>query len=445
MGAADDRMFLAVNAGKRPESINMQYYLVLRRNPQFARLWAAMLISFVGDWFNTIVLAAIVSRFTEGSGLAIGGFLLARFLPSLLVTPLAGALADRFDRKKLLIYSDALRVFIVFGYLLVSTPDQLWLLYLLTILQFCLGAVFEPARAAFTPSVVPQADLVKANVLSSITWSVALALGGALGGFVAGAFGAQIALTVDALSFAVSALLILQIRPIYAVEDAAAERQHFSLRDISEGLRYAKAHPATAATLLVKFGGSLGNVDTVMVVYGTVLFSIGENGSTSLGILYTAFGVGAIFGLIAIERFNDGVPRTMRRLIALGYALITIGWLLLGSSVTIWVASLALIIKAMGSNAYWTYSSVILQKTVDDRYLGRMFSLDFAGFQLSTVLSTIVTSALLQVLGNAQAPAVVIGTGIVSLLPLALWTLALPWIARQEASDSPITAAVPGD
>jgi MFS family permease len=422
----------------------MQYYLVLRRNPQFARLWAAMLISFVGDWFNTIVLAAIVSRFTEGSGLAIGGFLLARFLPPLLVTPLAGALADRFDRKKLLIYSDALRVFIVLGYLLVRTPDQLWLLYVLTILQFCLGAVFEPTRAAFTPSIVPQADLVTANVLSSITWSVALALGGALGGFVAGAFGPQIALTVDALSFGVSALLILQIRPIYAVENAA-ERQHFSLRDISEGLRYAKAHPATAATLLVKFGGSLGNVDTIMVVYGTVLFSIGENGSTSLGILYTAFGVGAIFGLIAIERFNDGVPRTMRRLIALGYALITCGWLLLGSSATIWVASLALIIKAMGSNAYWTYSSVILQKTVDDRYLGRMFSLDFAGFQLSTVLSTIVTSTLLQVFGNAQAPAVVIGTGVVSLLPLALWSLALPWIARQEASESPVTATAPGD
>ena len=434
----------------------MQYARLLKRNPEFAKLWTAMLISFVGDWFNTIVLAAIVSRFTDGSGLAIGLFMLARFLPPLLVTPVAGALADRYDRKKLLIYSDVLRVFVVLAFLLVKTPDQLWLLYALTIIQFSVGAVFEPARSALFPSMVRRDDLVTANVLGSITWSAALALGGALGGFVAGAFGAEIALSIDAVSFLISAILIFWSQPTIAAETLAmrAERKHVSLSDIVDGVRYARAHPATAATLLVKFGGNVGNIDTVLVIYGTVLFPLyvvgltktpEEAGFLSLGILWAAFGVGAILGLLLIDRFNDGAPRTLRRLIAVGYGLIVIGWFVFGFAPTLLMASLAMVIRAMGGNAYWTYSSVILQKTVEDQYLGRMFSLDFAGFQLSTVLSTIIMSAALEVVGNQNAPSVVIVAGFVSLLPLVLWTLALPWIERQEAGEAQPEPTPAGD
>ncbi|MCC6613127.1 MAG: MFS transporter [Anaerolineae bacterium] len=434
----------------------MQYVRLLARNREFAKLWAAMLISFVGDWFNTIVLAAIVSRFTEGSGLAIGLFMLARFLPPLLITPLAGALADRYNRKRLLIYADLLRAVVVLGFLLVKTPDQLWLLYALTIVQFCLGAIFEPSRSALLPSMVHRDDLVDANVLGSITWSAALALGGSLGGFVAGAFGAVTALTIDSVSFLISAAFIFTARPIYAVAVSAveAQRERLSLRDITDGIRYAKAHPSTAATLLVKFGGNIGNIDTLLVIYGTVLFPLyiagvtstdEEAGFLSLGILWATFGIGSILGLIIIDRFNDGAPRTMRRLIALGYGLITISWFIFGFAPTLAIAALAMLIRAMGGNAYWTYSSVILQKTVEDRFMGRMFSLDFAGFQLSIVLSTIVTSAALEAVGNFNAPAVSLVTGVVSLLPLVAWTLALPWIERQEARENQAQALAAGD
>ncbi|MBE0689760.1 MAG: MFS transporter, partial [Anaerolineae bacterium] len=330
------------------------------------------------------------------------------------------------------------------------------LLYALTIVQFCMGAVFEPSRSALLPSMVRRDDLVLANVLGSITWSAALALGGALGGFVAGAFGAQTALTIDSLSFIISAALIVWARPIYAVAASAVSdtRGRLALSDITDGLRYAKAHPATAATLLVKLGGNVGNIDTLLVIYGTVLFPLYVAGVTttdeqagflSLGILWATFGIGSILGLLIIDRFNDGEPRTMRRLIALGYGLLTIGWFIFGFAPTLVIVALAMLIRAMGGNAYWTYSSVILQKTVDDRYLGRMFSLDFAGFQLATVLSTIVTSAVLEVVGSENAPTIVIVTGFVSMIPLALWTLAQPWIERQEARDGGPEVVAAGD
>ena len=96
-----------------------RYMQLLRNNPNYAYLWVSRMISLLGDWFNTIVLSALVNEYSGGSGLAISMFLMARFLPALVIGPYAGVLVDRFDRKRLLIYSDVLRTGVVLMYLLV--------------------------------------------------------------------------------------------------------------------------------------------------------------------------------------------------------------------------------------------------------------------------------------------------------------------------------------
>jgi MFS family permease len=431
----------------------MTYRALLQRNPQFARLWAAQAVSLIGDWFNSIVVFALVSAYTDGSGAAISLLLLARFLPPLLLSPLAGVLLDRYDRQKLLIISDVARIFIVLGFLLADSADRLWLLYVLTVLQFSLSAIFEPGRSAFTPSVTRREDLVQANVLGSLTWSVALAIGGALGGIVAGTFGTQTALLIDALTFVVSAAFIASIRPDQPAREETPREGGISARDFIDGLRYAKAHPAAGTTLLVKFGGSVGAIDTLLAVYATVLFPLtiagvtaseADAGALALGILWTAFGIGAVLGPLLLGRFDDGSLRILRRLIIAAYALITVGWFAYGSAPTLAIAALAIIIKAMGGSTYWTYSSVILQKTVEDRYLGRMFALDMAGFQLATVLSVLITGAVLEVVGTRQAQVVTLWTGVASLVPLVVWVLITRWLeARDRTAAHP--AAATGD
>ena len=90
----------------------MDYIRLIRSNRDFGRLWAAQLVSLLGDWFSTIVISALVVAYTEGTGyqgLAVSGFLIARMIPPLMMRPLAGVLADRFDRKRLMIASDLLR------------------------------------------------------------------------------------------------------------------------------------------------------------------------------------------------------------------------------------------------------------------------------------------------------------------------------------------------
>ncbi len=417
-----------------------EYIRLVRNNPNFARLWLAQVISLLGDWFSLIVLSARVSNFSAGTtwqGLAVSGFLLAHFVPPLLVSPWAGVLVDRFDRRRLLIISDVSRTVVVLLFLLANTPDRLWLIYVLTVIQFAFSAVFEPGRSAILPSLVLADDLVLANTLSSVTWSVMLAVGAIAGGVVATLFGTAAALTVDAASFTLSALLINQIK-----RQPSASRKEISVgtgdsgRNFTEGLRYVLRHPATGAALLIKLGLSLGSIDAVLIVYGTKLFVLGNNGTISLSILWSAFGIGAILGPLLTNRINDGSVRAMRRLVIVGFVAVVVGWFLFGSASSLAIASLALMVRAMGGSVNWTYSSVIIQKSAPDEFLGRMFALDMAGFQLATAASILLTGQIIDLIGSEHVRQIVIGFAFVSLVPLVSWALVVPWLEKGEMAPA---------
>ena len=185
-----------------------------------------------------------------------------------------------------------------------------------------------------------------ANTLGSVTWSVMLAAGAIAGGVVAASLGTAAALVIDALTFVVSALLIMSIRGDTQAD--AQERQSIApgeadkRQGLREGLRFLRRSPATLAVLLVKAGISLGSIDTVMIIYASQLFRMGEDSSTPLSVMYTAFGVGAVSGPLLLNRFNDGSAPVMRRLIRHGFLWMSLGWLLLGGAGTLPLVALAL-------------------------------------------------------------------------------------------------------
>ena len=153
-------------------------------------------------------------------------------------------------------------------------------------------------------------------------------------------------------------------------------------RGLREGLRYLRRSPATLAVLLVKAGVSLGSVDTVMIIYASQLFTIGKDSKHA-----AQHHVRSLWrrlqwpGRCCSNRFNDGQVHVMRRLIRFGFLFMSLGWLMMSGAGTLPLVALALTLRAMGSSVCWTYSSVIIQKSVPDRYLGRMFSLDMTNFQ----------------------------------------------------------------
>src|ERR1041384_5483770 len=223
------------------------YLPFLQLRPKFRSLWLAQVISLTGDWFNTIASVIIVNRYAA-SGLAIGSLFIARALPPFLLGPVAGVVADRFDRRKILILSDLLRAGIVICFLLVDRPDRLWLLYVLTVLQFSVSAFIEPARAALVPGLVESDELLTANTLSSITWSAMLTLGGAIGGLTASLFGVRVSLMVDSASFLVSALLVLSITGQFHGE--AVHALESGWQNFVDGLNYVRKNLDVALVTL---------------------------------------------------------------------------------------------------------------------------------------------------------------------------------------------------
>src|SRR6476620_5298805 len=259
------------------------YIDLLRRNRSFRQLWLGQVVSQMGDWFDTIALYTIILTLT-GSGRNVGLLLVARFVPSFLFGPLSGVIADRFSRQRIMIVSDLARALVVLGFLFVRRADQLWIIYVLTVLQLGLSTFFEPAKTAAIPSIVSDGELVAANAISSVTWSVMLTLGAAIGGVITGWFGTNAAFILDAFSYLISAALIFSVR---LPKRPARERRKLSLgqalgiTETLEGARYVKRRPRVLALLLVKPAWGLGGgIMTLLAVFGERIFLFNDRAAT---------------------------------------------------------------------------------------------------------------------------------------------------------------------
>src|SRR5215212_2454937 len=393
------------------------YFSFLQLRPKFRSLWLAQVISLTGDWFNTIASVIIVNRYSA-SGLALGGLFIARALPPFLLGPVAGVVADRFDRRKVLVLSDVLRAGIVLGFLLVDRPERLWMLYVLTILQFSVSAFFEPARAALVPGLVQSDELLTANTLSSITWSAMLTLGGAIGGLTASLFGVRVSLIVDAVSFLVSATFLLSIPGQFHAE--AVHELESGWQNFVDGLKYVRKNLDVGLVTLVKAMGQVGSFDIIAALYAAHVFRQGQEGATTLGLMFTAFGVGAVVGPLITNRFGNSSTVWLRRAILGGFICMPLAWLIVGIDPALPVALAGCVLRGIGGSINWTYSDVLLQKTVPNRLLGRVFAFDIAIFTLAVSVSLWLTGFVTDVF-HLEPRTIVLLLAAGSLFPLVVW------------------------
>ena len=134
------------------------YGELIRGNANFRYLWIGQIISLLGDWFNLIASASLIAMLTR-SGFAIGSLFIVRMLAPFLVSPLAGVVADRYNRKQILIVADIVRGVAVFGFLLVREPGDVWLLYTLTAIQMGISSFSFRRVAPFCPILFRRAAL----------------------------------------------------------------------------------------------------------------------------------------------------------------------------------------------------------------------------------------------------------------------------------------------
>lgn len=377
--------------GKKP----VGYFELVRTNRNFRSLWTGQVVSLLGDWFNLIASAALISHLTR-SGLAVGSLFVVRMLAPFLVSPLAGVLADRYNRKLLLIVADIFRGIIVLGFLFVTTPEQAWLLYVLSAIQLAFSGVFFPARNSIIPDIVSRTELGAANAISTTTWSVMLSLGAAIGGIVAGQWGIYPAFVVDSLSFFFSAFFISRVH--YTHQPAHAEETENEMHILAiayhqyvDGLKYLKDHRDTFFITLHKSSMSLlanGALQVLMVPLAQQVFVIGESGGTSLGLLYAIAGVGTGIGPILARVFTGDRDRALRIALAVSYAVSVVGLAITAPLASFALVLLGTLIRSLGGGINWTFSTQLLLTSVPDKVRGRVFSSEFAMFTLSSAIGS---------------------------------------------------------
>lgn len=188
---------------------------LLRRRPDFAKLWLADAVSLLGDWLSYVAISVLVVE-SDGGWLALAMVLVLHTLPATLMSPFAGWLTDRMDARHLLFVSAVVRGLLTLVMVWAAQAESLLWLQVALCLRMAVGATENTTgRAALKQTVAPE-ELGLANAVGSVTWSVIFAAGVALGGVVTAAVGGVLALALDAATFALAAGLLLRLPPLPA-------------------------------------------------------------------------------------------------------------------------------------------------------------------------------------------------------------------------------------
>jgi MFS family permease len=419
------------------------YLTILRRNRNFRLLFIGQAISQLGDWFNSVAVYALLLDLT-GSATAVAGMLIVQFLPVALVGPVAGVVVDRVNRRRLMIAADVVRGVLILGLLLVRRAEDVWIAYVVMALAMSGTAFFEPARTATIPNITTEEELLPANALAAATWSAMLAVGASVGGLVTAVAGRNIAFTINAASFFVSAFFLALTR--YDATPANATRRGgllalTGITDLIDGFRYIRGEPNVAALLCVKAGwGLAGGVLLLLTIFGQRIFPIGSGAAAGIGILYGARGVGAGLGPITLRWIVGQQPRKLRRTIGPAFFMVGVFYIALAGAPSLAVAALCVLCAHFGGSLLWVFSTVLLQLEVPDRFRGRVFAVELALVTLVTSASSYWTGYELDRVGRSPRMLSFV-LGAMFCVPGALWlAIQTRWREHEPAGVAQPTA-----
>jgi MFS family permease len=370
------------------------YVRLVRQNTMFRRMWLGNVVSLFGDWFNTIALYALVLSLT-GSEFALGAVFISKFLPSGLASTVAGLLVDRFNRRRVMIAADLIRAVIVLGFLLVDSASEIWLLYLITVLQVVVGSVFRPAQNASLPNITEPNELMTANALMATTWSTLLAVGAAVGGFATEWLGLKAVFVLDSGTYLVSAWLIWRtVIPQQTDPVNKGPLIRTAVSDIIAGWRHMVRVPEVGRIAMAKANWAIAGGGLVFM-----LALIGENirpeaMAVAIGILYSARGLGTGIGPIiarSLARDRSKWPGL------LGLCVVASGVCYLGIGLAPWTywITIPVLIAHATSGANWVLSNVLLQERTEDRWRGRVFATEWLAVMVADSVAILVAGLFL--------------------------------------------------
>ena len=385
-------------------SLVRTYRDLFRRNPALGRLLAGEFISGIGDWLYLVAILVVVYA-ESNSPVLLGIIGAARILPYVLLSVPAGMVADRFDRRMVLLVTDVARGVIMIGLAVaVSLGSPTWVIIALSILAACFSTFFGPAIGALLPSLVDERDLGTANSAWATLDNVAFIIGPAIAGILLASGGLGVAFIINAASFAVVAVILWFLpvprRAAPTAEDAGEE----AAKPVDGGWR-AMLRPL-AGPLVLDSATSfvIGGVNVMTVVIAVDVLGAGESGT---GFLQAATGVG---GVVAGVSGGALLARRLRVPLLIGGVVGGIGlaWLALSGGLV--MAMVAIGVAVAGLLLLEIVNTTMIQRIVPDELRGRAMGL----LQTSSAIVYSLGSLLMPILaGLFGVPFVLVAAGVI--------------------------------
>lgn len=424
------------------------------RSPSFALAWLGQTASLFGDAAFAVALPWQVLLLT-GSGTAMGAVLVARTVPRLVFLGAGGVLADRLSRRNIMLWSDAGRagVMILIAWLSWTNLIQLWQVTVLSIIFGVFDGFFMPASHAILPQLVNRHALSSANMLNSLSEQASELVGPLLGAGLIALGGPFSAFAFDALSFAISAVLILQITDtavsLRSIDDrscstkggqGARDTELRNFQQLSraatqffvearDGLIYAIRTPWLWISIVVAAGANAAFVGSSVALPFLVRDQYGGD-AWLLGTLFAAQATGAIFGMLVVGWMGRVSKRGL-----LAYSALVLSSIALAAYGFPWPHSWAPIVTSLlsfavgcGLSTFGVLWATVMQERVPEDRLGRVTSIDYVGSYSLVPVSYLLAGALTE---SSGAPMVFVSFGLWGLL-LSAVAVATPHIRQLD-------------
>jgi MFS family permease len=367
------------------------------RHRNFRLYWSGQVVSLVGTWMQSVSQPWLVLEL-GGSAFQVGTVIALQFAPALFLAPIGGVLADRFDKRGLLVITQALAMLqaaTLFG-LTYSGVVEIWHIQLLALILGITSAFDMPVRQSFVAEVVPRKDLLQAIALNSASFNLARVVGPAVAGIALALFGSAFNFGVNTLTYTAVLVGLLLIDPTTLIR-APIPAVRPTMRDsLAEGFRYAAQTP-TVLWLLVLLGGMsvfAMNFQTLLPLFAR--FTL-EMDAGAYGALFAVMGLGSLVGSLVLAFMGEHRPRL--RLILGGGAAFLVFELMLGLIRAPAIAYPVVALVGLFSMLMVNTINATVQRSVPDALRGRVMALYVTVFAGSGPLGGLFAGGVAQLFG----------------------------------------------
>jgi len=360
----------------------------------FRIFWAGALASNVGTWLTNLTVPFVLYQLTH-SAVWVGLAALAQFLPGVLFSPLGGSLADRYERRRVLLCTQAGMAVAASGLWLVWTTGaaEPWIILLMVGLAGLFNGLNLPSWQSFVNDLVPRVDLPSAVALNSLQFNAARSLGPAIAGALLATLGPSWTFGLNALSFGFVLAALLAVRVRAEVVDA---RRSSAFAGLTAAVRYIRRQPGVQVAIAVSVVvGILGNpIFNLTVVFANDVFGIGAAG---LGMLNAALGVGALLAAPLVSGGRRGLTRA--RLVQAAYAAYAVGLVAFAVAPSVVFGVPALILIGASFLVVVSTANTAIQMIVADRLRGRVLAVRIMVFTGSFPVGALLQGWLTDLVG----------------------------------------------